>query len=55
MTGDKVDLFKANKEQYRAGKHPILVDIPSAVYLSDPRRVPPEKLRTIVRIPVAPV
>ena len=34
MTDDKLDLFKANKEQYRAGKRPILVEIPSAVYLS---------------------
>jgi hypothetical protein len=48
--GETVAVMKAFAEKQQlgfAGKH-------HEIYLSDPRRVPPERLKTIVRQPVPP-
>ena len=44
---DKMHALAAEQGLVQSGKH-------HAIYLSDPRRAAPEKLRTIVRHPVAP-
>lgn len=59
MPQSKVDLYKQHKAEYAATRNPALVKVGKAqylhheIYLSDPRRVAPEKLKTILRMPVA--
>jgi hypothetical protein len=43
------DLAARFKADYVAPRRPVLVTIPRARYLSDPHRVAPAKLRTILR------
>ena len=40
--------------EFAAGRGLALAGRHHEIYLSDPRRVPPERLRTIIRLPVAP-
>ena len=44
----------ARMEAFAKGKGLAFAGTPHEIYLSDPRRVAPEKLRTILRIPVWP-
>lgn len=51
----KIDLKKDLRELYRPGTSDFTqVHVP-VIYLSDPRRVSPEKLRTVLRQPVREV
>ena len=60
MTAAKLDPGKLHKADYVTPQQPVLRTIKPAqylavsgqAYLSDPRRVPPEGLKTILRVPV---
>ena len=49
----KLDLYKLHKAEYAAPKKPALVEIQPATYLSIQGRGAPERLKTILRHPVA--
>lgn len=52
---EKVDFRKEFKELYSASSKDFsLVDVPP-IYLSDPRKTEPPKLKTILRQPVKPL